>query len=267
MKNLLLCTMALAFCINTNAQQGKNKVKVKTDDGKTKVKTNDTKTKVVTTAGSNAGIMKNASDTFSYAVGVSIAENMKDGGVTTINGDLIKRAMEDVFQNRTKLIPLEACNGILQQQMQAMSEKKNKESMSKSGEEKAKGAAFLAENKKRAGVTALPNGLQYEVMRAGDPNGLKPHPTDTVVVHYTGTLLDGTKFDSSVDRGQPASFPLNGVIRGWTEILQLMTKGTKWKVYIPSDLAYGDQGAGGVIKPGSTLVFEIDLLDIKPSGK
>lgn len=258
MKNLLVCTLALFVGIHSKAQQGKEKVKVKT---------NDTKIKTVSSMPTSIVVMKTATDSFSYAVGQSIAQNMKEGGVTAINGELVKRGMEDVFQNRTKLMSLEACNNFLQQQMQAMNEKKNHESMGKADEEKAKGAAFLAENKKRAGVTALPNGLQYEVLKAGDPNGLKPHPTDTVVVHYTGTLIDGTKFDSSVDRGQPATFPLNGVIRGWTEILQLIPKGSKWKVFIPSDLAYGDQGAGGVIKPGSTLIFDIELLDIKPSGK
>ena len=265
MKNLLVCTIALAFCMNTNAQQGKEKVKVKTDVGKSKTVTDGGKTKTVTKGSANGMILKTAADSFSYAVGVSIAENMKESGVSSINGDFFKRAVEDVFQNRTKLMSLEACNMFLQQQMQAMNEKKNHESMSKAGEEKVKGAAFLAENKKRKEITALPNGLQYEVLRAGDPSGVKPKAIDTVVVHYTGTLLDGTKFDSSVDRGQPASFPLNGVIKGWTEILQLMPKGAKWKVYIPSDMAYGDQGAGGVIKPGSTLVFDIDLIDVKPA--
>lgn len=122
---------------------------------------------------------------------------------------------------------------------------------------------LLAKNKTRQGVTVLPNGLQYEIVKAGD--GPKPTEADTVVVHYTGTLIDGTEFDSSVKRGEPATFPLKGVIKGWTEILQLMPKGSKWKVYIPSDLAYGERAAGQLIKPGSTLIFDIDLIDIKPA--
>ena len=148
------------------------------------------------------------------------------------------------------------CGMTLQEKLQQFAQEK-------AGAEKIKGEAFLAKNKTRPGVTALPNGLQYEILRAGD--GPRPKAVDTVVVHYVGTLTDGTEFDNSVSRGEPATFALMGVIRGWTEILQLMPKGSKWKVYIPSDLGYGNQGAGGVIKPGSTLVFEIDLLDIKPS--
>ncbi|MEY4703549.1 MAG: hypothetical protein RIR96_1446, partial [Bacteroidota bacterium] len=135
----------------------------------------------------------------------------------------------------------------------------------KSAAQKEIGTAFLAENKKKPGVTTLPNGLQYEVMTAGDPNGQKPTAKDTVVVHYVGTLIDGKEFDNSVKRGEPATFPLGGVIRGWTEILQQMTVGAKWKVYIPSELGYGERGAGGQIPPHSTLIFEINLLGIKPA--
>ena len=113
----------------------------------------------------------------------------------------------------------------------------------------------------------MPNGLQYEVLTAGDPNGMKPTKEDTVVVHYVGTLIDGTEFDNSVKRGEPAQFPLGGVIKGWTEILQLMTVGSKWKVYIPSELGYGERGAGASIPPYSTLIFEIDLKNIKPAVK
>jgi len=125
---------------------------------------------------------------------------------------------------------------------------------------KAAGAAFLAENAKKTGVTALPSGLQYEVMKAG--TGAKPGPTDKVTTHYHGTLLDGTVFDSSVDRGQPASFPVNGVIKGWVEALQLMPVGSKWKLFIPSDLAYGDYGSPPKIQPGATLIFEVELISV-----
>ncbi|MEP6792765.1 MAG: FKBP-type peptidyl-prolyl cis-trans isomerase, partial [Saprospiraceae bacterium] len=118
----------------------------------------------------------------------------------------------------------------------------------------------LAQNKTHAGVTTLPSGLQYEVMKAGD--GAKPKSTDEVLVHYHGTLIDGTVFDSSVDRGQPISFPLDHVIAGWTEILQQMPVGSKWKVYIPYNLAYGERAAGPKIQPFSTLIFEIELLGI-----
>ena len=125
---------------------------------------------------------------------------------------------------------------------------------------------FLNKNKERKGVIALPNGLQYEILQAGEENGMKPKAIDTVVVDYVGTLIDGKEFDNSLKRGEPATFPLNGVIKGWTEILQLMTKGAHWKVYIPSELGYGDRGAGGSIPPGAVLIFEITLRDIKPAS-
>lgn len=203
-----------------------------------------------------ANPMKNAIDSFSYAAGVNIAKSMQGQGITKLNNALLQKALSDVFANKKLLMNEQQCGMTLQEKLQQFAQQK-------AGAEKAKGEAFLAKNKTKPGVTALPNGLQYEVLRAGD--GPKPKAVDTVVVHYVGTLIDGTEFDNSVSRGEPATFQLMGVIRGWTEILQLMPKGSKWKVYIPSQLGYGDQGAGGVIKPGSTLVFEIDLLDIKPS--
>ncbi len=203
-----------------------------------------------------APILKSSLDSFSYAAGLNIASSMKQQGLTDINAALVQRAMEDVFKNRKALLTEEQAGMTLQQKLQEFADKKM-------AAEKAKGQAFLDANKKKPGVTALPNGLQYEVLQAGDPNGIKPTAADTVVVHYSGTLIDGTKFDASYDRGEPATFPLGGVIRGWTEILQLMTKGAKWKVAIPGDLAYGERGAGGVIGPNATLIFDIELLDIK----
>ena len=125
----------------------------------------------------------------------------------------------------------------------------------------SQGEAFLAENGKREGVISLPSGLQYEVIH--DVSGDTPEATDTVVTHYRGTLIDGKEFDSSHRRGEPASFPVNRVIPGWTEALQLMTVGSKWKLFIPSNLAYGEGGAGKVIGPNATLIFEIELLGIQ----
>lgn len=123
------------------------------------------------------------------------------------------------------------------------------------------GTAFQAENAQREGVVTLPSGLQYEVLVEGD--GASPAATDSVVTHYHGTLIDGTVFDSSVERDQPATFPVNGVIAGWTEALQLMQVGDKWRLVIPPELAYGDRGAGAKIGPGATLVFEVELLEVK----
>lgn len=212
---------------------------------------------VVTTA---LPVLKNSLDSFSYAVGMNIAASMKSQGITTVNGSIMQRAMNDVFNNKATIFTDEQAGMTLQTEMQ-------KFAAHKSSAEKMKGEAFLAENKKKPGVITLPNGLQYEIITAGDANGIKPTAVDTVVVHYTG-IVPGADlpFDSSVERGEPATFPVGGVIRGWTEILQLMTKGAKWKVAIPSDLAYGDRGAGGAIPPGAALVFDIELIDVKPAA-
>lgn len=258
MKHLLVCSVAFICSTGSFAQTTKTPVK-KTETAKS--------VKSVAPPAPPAPAMKNLLDSFSYSAGTSIAQNMKDQGITEVNAALLARAIDDAFKNRKPLMTQDQCGEKLQKQMQIFGEKKNAAESAKASIEKQKGQAYLAANAKRTGVTSLPNGLQYEVLEAGDPNGAKPLAVDTVVVHYVGTLIDGTKFDSSVDRGEPASFPLNGVIRGWTEILQLMPKGAKWKVSIPSDLAYGDRGAGGSIKPGSTLIFEINLLDIKPATK
>ena len=130
---------------------------------------------------------------------------------------------------------------------------------------KSQGNAFLAANKKKPGVVSLPDGLQYEVIKKGDANSSTPALQDTVVAHYAGTLINGKKFDNSYDRGEPLTIPVGGVIRGWTEILQLMHIGDKWKVFIPSELGYGDRGAGADIPGGAVLIFEMELLAIKPA--
>lgn len=208
--------------------------------------------KVVTTSP-----FKNAVDSFSYAVGMSIGESLKQAGADKINTTIIAKALNDVYGNGKTLFTKEEANNIVQQKLQQFQSKK--------GEGKRKeNTAFFEKNKKKAGVISLPNGLQYEIIKAGEENGLKPKAIDTVVVNYVGTLTDGTEFDNSVKRGQAATFPLNGVIRGWTEILQLMTKGSHWKVYIPSELGYGEHPQpGSPIKPNDILVFEITLEDIK----
>lgn len=205
-------------------------------------------------------LMANLNDSFSYAAGMNIATSMKDQGISVINSALVKQAIDSVFSNGKLFLTQEQAGMTLQQQLQAYAEKKI-------AAEKAKSATFFDENKKRPGVLSGPDGLQYEVLKAGQPNGLKPKPEDTVVVHYVGSLTNGVEFDNSVKRGEPATFPLNGVIRGWTEILQLMPEGSKWKVYIPSELGYGERGAGSAIPANSILVFDIELLDIKPAKK
>ena len=171
-------------------------------------------------------------DKLSYAIGLNIANNL-NGEQTQMSDNEARTVIQDYF------------------------EKAEKEKLSKNLEE---GKAFLAENAKREGVVSLPSGLQYEIITEG--TGKKPSATDKVSCHYHGTLINGTVFDSSVMRGQPAEFPVSGVIQGWVEALQLMSEGAKWKLFIPSNLAYGERGAGQSIEPNSTLIFEVELLKV-----
>ncbi len=215
------------------------------------------KTVVSTTTGSPK--FKNLLDSFSYAAGFNVASNMKSQGITEINTEIMAQGVADVFKKRDPKLTQESINSCMQTQL-------DKFAAVKGAEEKGKGMAFLEANKKRKEVIVLPDGLQYEVIKNGDANSATPKPIDTVVVNYKGTLTDGKEFDNSYKRGEPAAFPVMGVIKGWIEILQLMRKGDNWKVYIPSELAYGAAGAaGGAIPPNSVLVFEISLEDIRPA--
>lgn len=191
----------------------------------------------------------------SYALGANVGESFKSNGIE-IDFEVFKNGFLAGMEGKNKFSPDEM-NAIFQQLNQMIQAKQS----AGSEEEKAKGQKFLDENKTKAGVITLPSGLQYKVITMG--TGAKPSATDVVKVHYHGTTIDGTVFDSSVQRGEPISFGLNQVIKGWTEGVQLMPIGSKFIFYIPSDLAYGDQGAGGAIKPGATLIFEVELLDIE----
>ncbi len=192
-------------------------------------------------------------DSLSYAMGVQTATYYKTQGALKINTAMVKKAYDDVYNNKTLSISPEQCNTTIQQKLQEyMSQKSNTE--------KEAGIKFLEENKKRPGVTTLPSGLQYEIIKQG--TGPIPKSTDTVKAHYAGTLIDGKEFDNSYKRGEPITIPVTGVIQGWIQALQLMPVGSKWKLYIPSDLGYGDRGAGSAIPGGSALIFEIELLEI-----
>src|SRR5690554_1493259 len=193
-------------------------------------------------------------DKLSYAVGMSMASNLMNSGLKNIDVDSFVKAFNDVMNNSALSIEPQEANQILQDYFT----KQQEEMLNKNIEE---GKAFLEENSKKESVTTLPSGLQYEVISEG--SGEKPKATDSVKCHYHGTLLDGTVFDSSVQRGQPAVFGVNQVIKGWVEALQLMSVGSKWRLFIPSDLAYGSQGAGNTIEPNSTLIFEVELLGIE----
>lgn len=190
---------------------------------------------------------------FSYALGMSIAGNLIQSGVKTIQPELFVEGIKDTFGGVVPKLKPEEANQVLESFIQ-------KAKAGEGAENLAEGTKFLAENKNNDGVVELPSGLQYKVLNDGD--GDIPSLTDQVKCHYHGTLIDGTVFDSSVQRGQPAVFPVNGVIKGWVEALQLMSTGSKWKLFVPSDLAYGQQGAGGAIGPNSTLIFDVELLEI-----
>lgn len=200
--------------------------------------------------------LKNSIDSFSYAVGMNVANNLKSQGIDKFSTVAMQKAIEDVFNKRSFLLNDEQANTCIQQTLQVNMSKKNQVV-------KAQGEAFLAENKKRSGVITLPSGVQYEILTKGDPNSAVPKIQDTVVVNYRGTLVDGTPFDNSYDRGEPLIRHVNGVIQGWTEVLLMMHIGDKWKVYIPSEMGYGERGAGPAIPGGSALVFEMELLGLK----
>ena len=192
-------------------------------------------------------------DKFSYAIGLGIGQNLLSMGARNIEVNDFAQAIIDVLEGNQTAITHNEAREIVNKYFTELEEKMNAENI-------AKGKAFLEENKKNPNIVTLPSGLQYEVIKEG--NGKKPKATDTVHVHYHGTLLNGQVFDSSVQRGEPISFPLNQVIAGWTEGLQLMSIGSKYRFFIPSELAYGDQAVGS-IPAGSTLVFDVELLDIK----
>jgi FKBP-type peptidyl-prolyl cis-trans isomerase len=195
-------------------------------------------------------------DTASYALGVNMASNVKNMGMDEINLQVFAKAFQDVYASEKLLITEAESNPILQAYFSKLMETKAASTL-------AEGQTWLAENGKKSGVTTTASGLQYEVMREG--TGAKPTAASTVKVHYHGTTTDGKVFDSSVDRGEPVEFPLSGVIKGWTEGVQLMSVGSKYKFFIPGDLAYGPrppQGSG--IAPNATLVFEVELLEILP---
>jgi FKBP-type peptidyl-prolyl cis-trans isomerase FklB len=198
-------------------------------------------------------------DKLSYAIGVNFAKQFQSQNID-INPDMMFQAIKAIYSGGTPVMNEQQVMETLQNFEKEMQEKMQGESKKAAQGNKEKGKAWLAENKKRPGVIELPSGLQYEVIKEGA--GESPKATSTVTTHYTGTLIDGTVFDSSVERGQPAQFPVNGVIKGWTEALQLMKPGTKLKLYIPSDLAYGDGGSPPKIGPGETLIFEVELISV-----
>lgn len=203
-------------------------------------------------------------DKVSYSIGMDVGNNLKRQSID-VNVDLLAKGVKDALAGGETLLSPEETRETLMALQQELREKAIERRKQDAEKNKTEGEAFLAENGKKEGVVTLPSGLQYKILRSGD--GMSPKPTDTVETNYRGTLIDGTEFDSSYKRGQPAVFPVNGVIAGWTEALQIMKVGDKWQLFIPPGLAYGERGAGP-IGPNATLVFEVELLSIQqePEG-
>ncbi|MCI0442224.1 FKBP-type peptidyl-prolyl cis-trans isomerase [bacterium] len=208
--------------------------------------------------------LKTEKDKQSYVIGLNLGADMKRRSVEDLNFDMLIRGIRDAYSGGNKLLTEEEQNQIWAAFQKSLAEKQKVNTMKTAEENKKKSDAFLAENKNKEGVVTTASGLQYKVLRAG--KGPKPKLEDTVTTHYRGTLLDGTEFDSSYRRNEPVSFKLSGVISGWTEALLLMETGSKWQLFIPADLAYGPKGAGGLIGPNETLIFEVELISIQPAA-
>lgn len=196
---------------------------------------------------------KHYMDKFSYSIGLGIGQNLSSMGIANLSVDDFAQAIKDVLEGNQTAISHQEAREIVNKYFEELEAKMGAAAIEQ-------GKAFLEGNKKRAGVVTLPSGLQYEIIKEG--TGKKPQATDQVKCHYEGTLIDGTLFDSSVQRGEPTVFGVSQVIPGWVEALQLMPEGSKWKLYIPSELGYGARGAGEMIPPHSTLVFEVELLEV-----
>jgi FKBP-type peptidyl-prolyl cis-trans isomerase len=235
MKQLLVCTILFAG-LTATAQQKKAPVK-----------------KPVAKTTAPVSTLKTLNDSASYAIGLSVANFYKQQGITKLNGDAVAKAINDAITNKKLLLTDMEANSVMMRYM-------NQAQTAKAQPTIEAGEKFLTANKTKAGVKTTASGLQYEVIKEG--TGPKPGETDSVVCHYKGTLLDGTQFDNSYDRGQPITFTVNGVIKGWTEALQLMPAGSKYKLYIPHELAYGVNEVGN-IPAGSLLIFEVELLEVK----
>jgi FKBP-type peptidyl-prolyl cis-trans isomerase FklB len=198
-------------------------------------------------------VLKSNVDSISYGLGVLMGTQLKRSGFDTISTAKLVLGMEEALKDKKTIMTPELANSLLNQYAQEKANAKGKINQEAS-------KAFLEKNKADSGVVVLQSGLQYKILKVGTGN--KPSPTDKVKVHYHGSLIDGTVFDSSVQRGEPIELNVNGVIQGWQEALQLMPEGSKWKLFIPSSLGYGEKGAGGAIGPNATLIFEVELLSI-----
>jgi FKBP-type peptidyl-prolyl cis-trans isomerase FklB len=234
MKKYIFLITLITGCFQLNAQSNKNQASTETP-------------------GKQTLNLANQTDSLSYSIGIMVASFYKQQGITNINETLVNKAISDKMKGDSTLLTEQQCNQVLMSFIE-------KSKAEKASAAKKQGAAFLAENKTKPGVVTTASGLQYVVIKQG--TGPKPTATDKVKCDYEGRLIDGTVFDSSIKQGKPIEFAVNGVIPGWTEALQLMNTGSKYRLFIPSSLAYGDQQMGPDIKPGSTLIFDVDLIEI-----
>jgi FKBP-type peptidyl-prolyl cis-trans isomerase FklB len=208
--------------------------------------------------------LKTEKEKFSYALGMNIGNGMHRQGVD-IDPNILARGMKDALAGRKPLLTEDEARAVVMQMQNEVRQKQEAKTKQAGEANKKQGDDFLAANKAKEGVVTLPSGLQYKILSEG--TGPKPAATDSVVCNYRGTLIDGKEFDSSYKHGQPLTFAVNGVIKGWTEALQLMPVGSKWQLFIPPDLAYGERGAGGDIGPDATLIFEVELLSIEKKAQ
>lgn len=200
-------------------------------------------------------------DKLSYALGLGIGRQLSQMGADYLNVADFAQAVKDMIDGKEPQVPTAEAQQIVEDFFRRQEEKQRAEAAEKYKGVKSEGEKYLSENAKKEGVVTLPSGLQYKVLKEG--NGKSPKATDKVVCHYEGMLVDGTMFDSSIQRGEPATFPLNGVIAGWTEGLQLMKEGAKYRFFIPYQLGYGERGAGASIPPFAALVFDVELIEVK----
>ena len=199
-------------------------------------------------------------DKVSYALGLGIGRQLSQMGADSLNIDDFAQAIKDILAGKEPAVSDAEAQTLVKDFFEKQEAKQRAAAAEKFKDTKEKGEKYLAENAKKEGVVTLPSGLQYQVIKEG--NGRKPKATDKVKCHYEGMLIDGTLFDSSIQRGEPATFPLNGVIAGWTEGLQLMQEGAKYRFFIPYQLGYGEQGAGALIPPFAALVFDVELIEV-----
>lgn len=203
--------------------------------------------------------LKTRKDKASYAIGLSMGGSLQKNGID-VSTDALFRGIKDALSGSKPLLTEQEIKDTMTALQQDVQAKQHEQMKALADKNKKEGESFLAANKKKDGVITLASGLQYKIIKSG--SGKTPKATDSVTVNYRGTLIDGTEFDSSIKRGQPATFNVNGVIPGWTEALQLMREGAKWQLFIPSNLAYGERGAGGTIGPNAALIFEVELISV-----